>query len=112
MAFSKLTQLFHVRLRTAITVADTQMELPTESWNPTNIKVNAPTYKQKGYPTILADAYIKQLMKVFHTCIHPTQYLPQLFTQDNASQILQAGVYVAEQLLQSMWYLQMIVNKF
>ena len=37
-----------------------------------------------------------QLLKVYSTCIHPSQYLPQLFQEDSASSILAAGVYIAE----------------
>jgi hypothetical protein len=39
---------------------------------------------------------IISLEKVYSTCIHPSQYIPQMFTNENATIILANGTYSAE----------------
>ena len=42
--------------------------------------------------------------KVYNSCINPSQFLPQLLTEENASIVLQAGKYMAEDMLPTEYY--------
>jgi len=62
------------------------------------------TFKQLDFPDQLDLKCLEQLNKVYTSCIHPTQFLPQQFTEDNAESILQSGPYAAEKLLPYSFY--------
>jgi hypothetical protein len=51
------------------------------------------------YPKDLDPKFLKQLNKVYTSCIHLSQYLPQLITLENSHLIHQAGLYIAEKRL-------------
>jgi len=72
------------------------MVLPPDLWS---IKKNK-TVIRKTYqlPDSIDGSYLEQLIKVYSSCIHSTEYLPCLFNEDNAQQILKCGVYAAERL--------------
>lgn len=91
-----------MRLRVAATVASRRLELTSQLWSVKNNKTSA--VQKYGLPDLLDPKFINQLLKVYTTCIHPTQYLPLLFTQENASLILQSGRYIAEKLQDSHLY--------
>jgi hypothetical protein len=48
------------------------------------------------YPKDLDLKFLKQLNKVYTSCIYPSQYFPQLITLENSYLIYQAELYVAE----------------
>jgi hypothetical protein len=52
------------------------------------------SYASQGYPIDVDN--ITSLEKVYSTCIHPSQYIPQMFTNENATIILASGTYSAE----------------
>jgi hypothetical protein len=52
------------------------------------------SYASQGYPINVDN--ITSLEKVYSTCIHPSQYIPQMFTNKNAIIILASGTYSAE----------------
>jgi hypothetical protein len=97
LAFQQLTHPQQVNLGVAIHATSTVMVLPPEMWwieHHESIEIT--TYAANGFPTTLTDSQLQQLDKVYSSCIHPTQYLPQLFTSSNAKLILQIGKYCAE----------------
>lgn len=78
------------------------MELPSTIWKVVKNSSSSSsfnTYQQLDFPEFLPEKYIKQLVKVFSTGIHPIQYLPQLFTSLSASLILRSGVHISKSSL-------------
>lgn len=79
------------------------MELPSTMWTVLNNQTSTIFSNNQSpsiYPIQIKQDFLKQLNKVYTTCIHSTQYLPQLFTLDNAYQILSSGLYIAHKQLQ------------
>ena len=72
------------------------MELPPSIWQPIGNKtVPRKHYTNLDYPIDLQPDYVEQLIKVYSNCIHSSQYLPLLFTKNNASNLL-SEKYIAE----------------
>eukprot|EP00026_Physarum_polycephalum_P014541 Phypoly_transcript_15069.p1 GENE.Phypoly_transcript_15069~~Phypoly_transcript_15069.p1 ORF type:complete len:100 (+),score=9.18 Phypoly_transcript_15069:529-828(+) len=69
-------------------------------WTITSKRITKPTSYLKlqdpKFPEELDKGYLDQLHKVYHNCIHPTQFLPQLFDEISAPLILQTGTYITE----------------
>jgi hypothetical protein len=98
-AFLKLRSPQQVHLQVAITATSTRMELTSDMWKVMNNKSSTiKTYNRENFPEPLDQKYMEQMNKVYISCIHPSQFLPQLFTLDNATLILRSGFYVAEQM--------------
>lgn len=97
-AFMKQRRPREVRLQVAISATGTRMELTPDMWRVLHNKSSTiETYNKANFPEELDQKYIDQMNKVYTACIHPSQFLPQLFTSDNAALILQSGMYAAEQ---------------
>jgi hypothetical protein len=108
LAFTKLRKPKQVHLQVAITATSTRMELLPQMWRvKRNNQSTITTYNKINFPEPLDLKYLEQMNKVYNNCIHPSQFLPQLFTVDNATLILQSGKYAAEnkQLLTSYSFL-------
>jgi hypothetical protein len=95
--FRQLKDPVPVRLQVAISPFSTLMEL-SKSWAAkANCNLFPSRYSnQRMHPTELSADALKQLDKVYSNCIHPSQYLPQLFTNENATSIFQCGSHVSE----------------
>ena len=53
------------------------------------------TYLQTNqYSESLKQKFFDQMNKVYSNCIHPTQFLSQLFTNANTALILQVRIYI------------------
>jgi hypothetical protein len=93
IAFTSLVLPLSVKMQVAVAATDTLLLLSPSTWKIyNNNKLKITQYQQNH----LTEEQLAQLLKVYSTCIHPSQYLPQLFQEDSASSILAAGVYVAE----------------
>jgi hypothetical protein len=86
-----------VLLQVAITATGTRMELSSDMWKvQNNRRTTVVSYNRLNFPEPLDPKYVEQMDKVYTSCIHPSQFLPQLFNADNAALILQSGMYTAE----------------
>ena len=93
IAFTSLVLPLLVKMQVVVAATDTLLLLSLSTWKIyNNNKLKITQYQQNH----LTEEQLAQLLKVYSTCIHPSQYLPQLFQEDSASSILAAGVYVAE----------------
>jgi hypothetical protein len=89
------------KLQVATNTTGSLIELTDSCWKQiarSNLRnVHIKTALQQDFPTPLKENYIDQLMKVYTNLVHPTQFPPQLFTKDNAPDILACGEHVSEQ---------------
>lgn len=92
-----------INLYAGATVLSTSVMLTPDMWTPSsNTYAPALPYSKwtddKGntYPLSIDSKHLEQLMQVYETCIHPTQYLPQLFNNNNCKSLLQAGTHISE----------------
>lgn len=99
LAFSRLPESTSIVLRVAVSVTSTVIQLPEVQWKPINKATTFKSYHQNNFPEQLDSSCTEQLVKVYNNCIHPSQFLPQLFTLDNAELILDSGKYIAEYVL-------------
>jgi hypothetical protein len=95
LAFCKLPRFERVQLAVATSVFQSLLILLKEMWDlKTKKGQRTASYASQGY-SINVDNIIS-LEKVYSTCIHPSQYIPQIFTNKNATIILASGTYSAE----------------
>jgi hypothetical protein len=95
LAFRKLPRSERVQLAVATSVSQSLLILPKEMWDlKTKKGQRTASYASQGYPIDVDN--ITSLEKVYSTCIHPSQYIPQMFTNENATIILASGTYSAE----------------
>jgi hypothetical protein len=95
LAFRKLLHSERVQLAVATSVSQSLLILSKEMWDlKTKKGQQTASYVSQGYPIDIDN--ITSLEKVYSTCIHPSQYIPQMFTNKNAIIILASGTYSAE----------------
>jgi hypothetical protein len=95
LAFCKLSHSKRVQLAVATSVSQSLLILPKEMWDlKTKKGQQTASYVSQGYPIDVDN--ITSLEKVYSTCIHPSQYISQMFTNKNATIILASGTYSAE----------------
>lgn len=98
-AFMKVVDPQRIELKVAIT--QTSTIIPFDVWDHVrNRDVERVPYDLESLDT----KPLEQLHKVYADCIHPQQYLPQLFTEENSELILQAGPHCSEQILPYEYY--------
>lgn len=92
----------------ATSVSSSMMDITGILWEPSNNNnTKVQTYdelkpkssKKYNYPERLKPNQLNQINKVYSTCIHPTQYLPQQFCAENTHLILKSGQHASEVLL-------------
>jgi hypothetical protein len=95
LAFRKLPHSKRVQLAVATSISQSLLILPKEMWDLKTTKgQQTASYASQGYPIDVDN--ITSLEKVYSTCIHPSQYIPQMFNTENATIILASGTYSAE----------------
>jgi hypothetical protein len=95
LAFCKLPHSERVQLAVTTSVSQSLLILPKEMWDlKTKKRQQTASYASQGYPIEVDN--ITYLKKVYSTCIHPSQYIPQMFTNKNTIIILASGTYSAE----------------
>jgi hypothetical protein len=67
-------------------------------WTVSNKNAVFSSYLDDGFPVNLNNDQLKQILKVFSTCIHPSQFIPQLFNNNNSQQIHDSGLHIAKQI--------------
>jgi hypothetical protein len=92
LAFRKLPRSERVQLAVATSISQSLLILSKEMWD-LKTKRTA-SYVSQGYPIDVDN--ITSLEKVYSTCIHPSQYIPQMFTNKNTIIILASDTYSAE----------------
>ncbi len=104
LVFQHVSFLKSFRLQVATKSTATLIQLLLEQWNVKhNTSYHVTSYHNTKYPTSLEQEQFDQLLKVYTSCIHFTQYIPLLFTQINAQIILESGTYCAKK---QQWYKQ------
>jgi hypothetical protein len=95
LAFCKLPRSERVQLAVAISVSQSLLILLKEMWDlKTKKRQRTASYTSQRYPINIDN--ITSLEKVYSTCIHPFQYISQMFINENATIILASGIYSAE----------------
>jgi hypothetical protein len=95
LAFCKLPRFERVQLAVTTSVFQSLLILPKEMWDlKTKKRQQTASYASQGY--LIDVDNITSLEKVYSTCIHPSQYILQMFTNKNATIILASGTYSAE----------------
>jgi hypothetical protein len=95
LAFRKLPHSKRVQLAVTTSISQSLLTLLKEMWDLKTIKrQQTASYASQGYPIDVDN--IISLEKVYSTCIHPSQYIPQMFNTENATIILASGTYSAE----------------
>lgn len=71
------------------------MVLPNSLWQQhnNNTTISSSSYSST-HPLSLSDKYFNQLDAVYTSCIHPSQFLPQLFTSTNATSLFNNYIYI------------------
>ena len=83
LVFTKIHSVPLIRLLISVSVTNTVIKFSLIMWQLTTNKTIIKKHYTNFNYLIKLPNYIKQLLKVFSSYIHPLQYLPLLFTKDN-----------------------------
>ncbi len=103
-------------LYVATSVAGTLFQLGKSMWKQiakrTRKRTKISSYIEMGYPTQLKEKNLEQITNVYNKLIFPGQYIPHIYTVDNAEKIRQCEEHISNRIRDEEKYSQISLESY